>query len=128
MSVKHAKELLAYQRGYELAMRLFKISQRFPSEEKFALTSQMRRSSRSVCMNLREVWAKRRYPAHFLSKHSDCDGEINETDTSIDFARDCGYITLDDHRLLSELCAEVGKLIGAMIRNPEPFLLKDPSH
>lgn len=126
MAVKHAKELAVYQRGYEFAMRVFDISKRFPPEERFALTNQIRRSSRSVCMNLREAWAKRRYPAHFLSKLTDCDGEINETDTSLDFARDCGYITIDEHRMLSDLCLEVGKMLGSMIRYPDPFLLADP--
>jgi four helix bundle protein len=74
-------------------MDIFELTQRFPSEEKFALTSQIRCSSRSVCLNLREAWAKRRYEAHFLSKLSDCDGENSETDSSVDFAQDCGYIS-----------------------------------
>ena len=82
-------------------------------------------SSRSICMNLREAWSKRRYPAHFISKLTDCDGELNESDTSLDFARDCGYINMDEHRMLSELGIEVGKMLGSMIRNPEPFLLVD---
>src|SRR5687767_8867218 len=112
MPVKHAKELAVYQRGYELAMRIFEISKGFPIDERFALTSQIRRSSRSVCMNLREAWAKRRYPAHFLSKLTDCDGETNETDTSLDFARDCGYITIEEHRSLADQCLEVGKMLG----------------
>jgi len=123
MPVKHAKELAVYRRGYELAMRLFEISKRFPPAERFALTSQIRRSSRSICTNLREAWAKRRYAAHFLSKLTDCDGELNETDTSLDFARDCGYINMEEHRSLSELCLEVGKMLGSMIREPDPFLL-----
>jgi four helix bundle protein len=125
MTVKHAKELAVYQRGYDFAMRVFEISKRFPAEERFALTSQLRRSSRSVCMNLREAWAKRRYPAHFLSKLTDCDGEINESDTSLDFARDCGYITIEEHRVLSDLGLEVGRMLGSMIRHPDPFLLVD---
>ena len=127
MAVKHAKELAVYQRAYEFAMRVFEVSKRFPPEERYALTSQIRRSSRSVCMNLREAWAKRRYAAHFISKLSDCDGEINETDTSLDFARDCGYITVENHRLLTEICSEVGRMLGAMIRNPDPFLLTPDS-
>lgn len=125
MAVKHAKELLVYQRGYEFAMRIFHITKRFPSEERFALTSQVRRSSRSICLNLREAWAKRRYAAHFISKLTDCDGELNETDTSLDFARDCGYITIDEHDALADLAQEIGKMLGSMIRNPDPFLLPD---
>jgi four helix bundle protein len=125
MAVRHAKELAVYQRGYEFAMRVFDIFKQFPPEERFALTSQIRRSSRSVCMNLREAWAKRHYPAHFISKLSDCDGELNESHAALDFARDCGYITIEEHRSLSDICLEVGKMLGSMIRNPEPFLLVD---
>ena len=125
MGVKHAKELTVYQRGYDFAMPIFHLSKRFPPEERYALTSQIRRSSRSVCLNLREAWAKRRYPAHFLSKLTDCDGEVNETDSSLDFARDCGYITLEEHRTLADLGHEVGKMLGSMIRDPQPFLLED---
>jgi four helix bundle protein len=78
-------------------------------------------------MNLRETWAKRRYEAHFVSKLTDCDGEINETDTSLDFARDCGYLTDDEHQSLTALCDEIGRMLGAMLRNPEPFLLNPAS-
>jgi 23S rRNA-intervening sequence protein len=78
MQIRSAKELDVYKKGYELAMRVFEASRGFPSEEKYALTSQIRRSSRSVCLNLREAWAKRRYEAHFISKLTDCDGENSE--------------------------------------------------
>ena len=75
MKLYSAKDLGVYKKSYQLAMRIFEISLRFPVEERFALTSQIRRSSRSVCLNLREAWAKRRYEAHFVSKLTDCDGE-----------------------------------------------------
>src|SRR5580765_1929121 len=123
MAVQTAKELKAYKKGYALAMQVFEINKRFPAEERFALTGQIRRSSRSVCNNLREAWAKRRYASHFVSKLTDCDGESNETDTSLDFARDCGYITESEHRDLTAQNAEVGKMLGSMINNPEPFLI-----
>ena len=123
MKIRSAKDLIVYQKAYELAMRIFEISKRFPSEERYALTSQIRRSSRSVCMNLREAWAKRRYEAHFVSKLTDCDGENSETDTSLDFARDCTYITEAEHTDLTSLSAEVGKMLGAMLNSPEKFLL-----
>ena len=126
MLIKSAKELNVYQRGYELAMEVFKGSKRFPVEERFALTSQIRRSSRSICLNLRETWAKRRYEAHFVSKLTDCDGENSETDTSLDFARDCGYITIQQHAGLTALCEEIGKMLGSMLKNPGPFLISDP--
>jgi len=123
MAVRSAKELIVYQRAYELAMLIFKISKRFPGEERFALTSQMRRSSRSVCTNLREAWAKRRYCAHFVSKPTDSDGENSETDTSLDFAKDCEYISPAEHLELTQKCTEIGKMLGSMIHNPDPFLL-----
>ena len=84
-----------------------------------------RRSSRSVCANLREAWAKRRYQAHFVSKLTDSDGENSETDTWLDFAKDCGYIPVEDHGRLTADCKEVGAMLGAMLNNPTPFLVKD---
>jgi four helix bundle protein len=123
MQINSAKELKVYQAAYELAMRIFEITKRFPPEERFALTSQIRRSSRSVCLNLREAWAKRRYEAHFISKLSDCDGENSETDTSLDFARDCNYITPQQHAILAALCGEIGRMLGSMMKNPTAFLL-----
>lgn len=104
-------------------MMVFEATKSFPPEERFALTGQMRRSSRSVCLNLREAWAKRRYEAHFVSKLTDCDGESSETDSALDFARDCGYITTEQHAEMTSLCSEVGKILGSMINNPTPFLL-----
>lgn len=125
MQINSAKELTVYQKGSELAMRVFEVSKHFPAEERFALTGQVRRSSRSVCLNLREAWAKRRYAAHFISKLTDCDGENSETDSSLDFARDCHYITLEQHHELTSLCREIGKMLGSMIRNPQAFLTAD---
>src|SRR2546425_4236407 len=86
------------------------------------LRGQIRRSSRSICLNLREAWAKRRYEAHFISKLTDCDGENGETDSSLDFAKDCGYITSEQHAELVALSHEVGRMLGSMIKNPSPFL------
>jgi four helix bundle protein len=123
MRLNSAKDLGVYKKAYKLAMDIFEVSKRFPPEERFALTGQIRRSSRSVCLNLREAWAKRRYEAHFISKLTDCDGENSETDSSLDFARDCGYITDDQHCGLVQRCAEVGRMLGSMIINPEPFLI-----
>lgn len=125
MSVQNAKELKAYQMAYDLAMQIFELSKTFPAEEKFALISQIRRSSRSVPMNLREAWAKRRYEAHFVSKLTDCDGENGETETSLDFAFDCGYIDEKQHHDLIESNNEVGRLLGSMLNNPCKWTLKD---
>ena len=124
MQINSAKDLEVYKKAYQLAMQIFELSKGFPSEEKYALTSQIRRSSRSVSMNLREAWAKRRYDAHFISKLTDCDGEANETDTSLDFAKDCGYISDSQHENLTALNREIGRMLGSMINHPEPSLIK----
>ena len=123
--IRSAKELSVYKKAYQLAMMVYNFSKRFPDEERYALTGQVRRSSRSVCLNLREAWAKRRYEAHFISKLTDCDGENSETDSSIDFAYDCGYISDQEHGELCGLSEEVGKMLGKMILNPGLFLTSD---
>jgi four helix bundle protein len=120
--INSAKDLDVYKKAYLLAMEIFQISKTFPADERFALTMQIRKSSRSVCLNLREAWAKRRYEAHFVSKLTDCDGENSETNSSLDFARDCGYINNEQHRILTEKCSEIGKMIGSMIRNSKSFV------
>ncbi len=125
MQINSAKDLIVYQKAYTLAMEIFNATKRFPPEERFALVSQIRRSSRSVCLNLREAWAKRRYEAHFVSKLTDCDAEINETDTALDFAKACHFITPEEHSHLVALCSEVRRILGAMLTNPAPFLLKE---
>jgi four helix bundle protein len=127
MQIKSAKELVAYQKAYRLAMEVFELSRAWPLEEKYSLTDQIRRSSRSVCANLREAWSKRRHEAHFVSKLTDCDGENGETDTWLDFAKDCEYMSLDDHTRLTAECAEVGSILGAMLKNPGPFLIHPPT-
>ena len=76
-------------------------------------------------MNLREAWAKRRYEAHFVSKLTDCDGEASETDTSLDYALDCGYISKEKHTELTKKCKSVGAMLGKMIQNPKSFLITD---
>ena len=122
--VRAAKDLNVYQLAYSTSMEIFEISKRFPAEEKYALTSQIRRSSRSVCLNLREAWAKRRYEAHFIAKLTDCDGEINETDTALGYAAHCGYLSQDEHARLTQECTDIGAMLGAMIKNPTPFLTR----
>ncbi len=127
MRINSAKDLDVYKKAYELAMKVFEMSKGFPPEERFALTGQVRRSSRSVCLNLREAWAKRRYEAHFVSKLTDCDGENSETDSSLDLTRDCRYMTSDKHAELTGICREVGKMLGSLIKHPDPFLISDLS-
>ena len=125
MKISSAKDLKVYKKSYTLAMHIFQLTKNFPTEERYALTSQLRRSSRSPCRSLREAWAKRRYEAHFISKLTDADGENGETDTSLDVARDCGYITEAQHAEMTAECAEVGRMLGSMIRSPEKFLTSD---
>ena len=121
MRLNSAKDLSVNKMAYDLAMEFFAIIRDFPQEERYALTSQIRRSSRSVCMNLREAWAKRRYEAHFVSKLTDCDGENSETDSCLDFAKACGYISVSIHADLINRCQEIGKMLGGMLKNPESF-------
>jgi four helix bundle protein len=125
MKIETAKDLEVYKLAYQLAMEIFKLTRSFPSEEKYVLTSQIRRSSRSVCLNLREAWAKRRYEAHFVSKLTDCDGENSETDSSLDFALACRYITTDQHAHLTGRCIEIGRMLGRMMQKAESFLASD---
>jgi len=122
--INSAKDLEVYKKAYALSMAIFHLSKEWPRDEKYSLIDQVRRSSRSVCSNLREAWAKRRYEAHFISKLSDCDGENSETDTWLDYALDCGYLTAEKHVELANAVVEVGKMLGSMLKNPIPFLLK----
>jgi four helix bundle protein len=124
--IKSAKELRVYKKAYDLAMKIFILSKTWPAEEKYSLTDQIRRASRSVCTNLREAWAKRGYEAHFISKLTDADGESSETDTWLDFALDCNYLTVEDHALLTEDNRAIGAMIGAMLNDPHHFLTKKP--
>lgn len=125
MVAKSAKDLNVYQKAYSLAIDIFNISKTWPREEKYSLTDQIRRSSRSVCANLREAWAKRKYEAHFTNKLTDSDGENSETDTWLDFAKDCKYISDEDHHRMTNECSEVGAMLSSMIKNPTPFLIKE---
>ncbi len=123
MRINSAKDLDVYKKAYSVAMEIFEISKTFPKEERYALIDQIRRSSRSVCLNLREAWSKRRYEAHFISKLTDCDGENSETNSSLDFAKDCNYISNEEHKKLTDKTLEIGRMLGSMINNPESFLI-----
>jgi four helix bundle protein len=103
-------------------MEIFEVSKGFPKEEKYALTDQVRRSSRSVCANIGEAYRKRRYPAHFISKLTDSDAENSETQVWIDFAIACKYIDENTSISFIQRSEEVGRLINHMIANPEKYL------
>lgn len=115
------RDLIAYQKAFNLAMRIFQERKSFPPEEKFSLTDQIRRSSRSVCTNLAEGYRKRRYPAHFISKLSDSDMENTETQVWLNFTSACQYISETTFQELNQEVLEVGKLLGYMMVNPEKF-------
>jgi four helix bundle protein len=110
-------DLLAYKKAFELAMNIFESSKTFPVEEKYSLTDQIRRSLRSVCVNLGEGYRERRYPAHFISKFSDADMEYTETQIWLCFAKECHYISKDTAENLTPKALEIGNLIA----NPEKF-------
>ena len=102
-------------------MQIFIISKEFPSEEKFSLTSQIIRSSRSVCSAIAEAYRKRSYEKHFKSKLTDADSENSETQLWLDFALACNYIPADSHKKFYNMSEEVGKLLNYMINNPTKF-------
>lgn len=115
------KDLTAYRKAFDTAMEIFEISKRFPKEEVYSLTDQVRRSSRSVCVNLGEGYRKRLYPKHFVSKVSDADMENSETSIWLDFALACKYLDEETHTRLQTLNEEVGKLLGHMLKYPEKY-------
>jgi len=115
------RELLAYKKAFDLAMEIYRLSKSFPVEEKYSLTDQIRRSSRSICSNIAEAYRRRRYVAHFISKLTDSDGENSETNVWLEFALKCDYISNETFTDLSNKTIEVGKLINYMINNPEKF-------
>jgi four helix bundle protein len=118
------RDLVAFQKGFENAMEIYRIAMEFPEWEKYSLVSQITRSSRSVCHNLAEGYRKRQYPAHYSSKISDADSENLETIISLDFALACNYINQETYEKLVSRAEEVGKLIGYMLAHPEKFGVK----
>ena len=94
--IKSFKELRVWQGAMDVAMKVFELSKRFPAEERYSMTDQIRRSSRSIAANISEAWRKRRYPAAFVSKLSDAETEAAETQTWIEFARRCTYLNAQD--------------------------------
>jgi four helix bundle protein len=121
MSNFNFKESTVYKKAFSVAMEIFEISKSFPKEEKYSLTDQVRRSSRSVCANLAEAYRKKRYPAHFISKLTDCDSENSETNVWIDFALACNYVDEQISNSLRTKSEEVGKLLNHMINNPDKY-------
>ena len=121
MGVRNFKETKVYQLAFELAMEIFELTKKFPKEETYSLTDQIRRSSRSVCANIAEAYRKRLYPAHFISKTSDADTENSETEVWLDFSLSCRYITTEKHAQLIEKNQQIGHLLYHMIHNPDKY-------
>ena len=123
-NVRSYKELRVYSMAMDAAMRIFELSKRFPAEERYSLTDQMRRSSRSVCTNIAEAWRKRRYPAHFVSKLSDSEGEADETRVWIEFALRCRYLAPVEADQLDRIYDSIlGQLVN-MIVNKDDWIIR----
>ncbi|QLE00091.1 four helix bundle protein [Galbibacter sp. BG1] len=122
------KDLIVYQKAFSLSMQIFEISKKFPKEETYSLTDQIRRSSRSVSANIAEAYRKRAYPKHFYSKLTDCDAENSETQVWLQFAFECKYLTKKSFEELTCQSEEVGKLLNYMLLNPKKFGVKSTEH
>lgn len=122
--IRTHRELEVYRQAFEAAMDIFRAGKKFPAEERYSLTDQIRRSSRSVCANLAEAWRKRRYEGAFVHKLNDCEAEAAETQTWLEFAVECDYPDKQTARELYRLYHNIlGKLVN-MINSPEPWLLQ----
>lgn len=127
--LKHAdsfRDLIVYQKGRQLQREVLNLTRSFPKDEAFALTSQIRRSSRSIGANIAEAWAKRRYEKHFISKLTDSDGEQMETQHWIETALECGYIDEQTSRSLNQKCLEIGRMLGGMMDKADLFCGEPP--
>lgn len=122
--VRHFRDLEIYRTALEAQQLVFTLSKGWPREETYALTDQIRRSSRALGANLAEAWAKRPYPAHFLSKLTDVDGELQETRHWILTSSACGYLSSEDRQRLEAQLDRIGGMLGSMIGKYETFCLR----
>src|SRR5882672_9351003 len=118
------RDLDVYERAFTAAITIFELSKKFPKEERYSLTDQVRRSSRSVCANIAEGWRKRRYPAAFTAKLSDAESEANETLVWVDFASRCGYLNTTEAEKLARNYDTVLAQLFVMMRDPSKWSLK----
>jgi four helix bundle protein len=124
VNIRHFRELEVYQLAMGSAMQIFEFSKNFPTEEKYSLTDQIRRSSRSVCANIAEAWRKRRYPNAFVSKLSDSDAEAAETQVWLEFACKCGYL---NRTIVEELDNTYDHIMGKLVKmltRPEQWAIR----
>ena len=123
MKITRHQELDVYRKAFEAAMQIFEISKQFPKEEMYSLTDQIRRSSRSVCANLAEAWRKRRYEAAIISKLNDCEAEAAETQTWIEFAVRCDYLSRENGASLYKIYDSILITLVGMINHPDSWVL-----
>ena len=121
MPAKDHRELHVYQLAFESAVRIYEVMKAFPAEERYSLTDQIRRSSRSVCANVAEAWRKRRYPKSFVSKLSDADSEAAETLVWLDFALRFGHLSAEVHKELADAYDRVCSQLAIMMSEPEKW-------
>lgn len=115
------KELLVYKKAFILALEIQNISKKFPKEEQYSLTDQIRRSSRSVCVNISEGFRKLRYKAHFITKMTDADMENTETQVWVDFSHAFGYLIEDERLKVQQQSEEIARLLFHIMENPEKY-------
>jgi four helix bundle protein len=119
--IESFRDLNVYKTAVELQQEIFELTKKFPKEELYSLTNQIRRSSRSIGANIAESWQKRRYPAHFVSKLSDADGEQAETQHWLDTSLKCRYLSSKECEMLLEKCKKIGRMLGKMMAEPKSF-------
>jgi four helix bundle protein len=128
-NIRHFKELRVWKAAMDAAMRIFELTKQFPPEERYSMTDQIRRSSRSVAANITEAWRKRRYPAAFVSKLNDAESEAAETQTWIEFASRCGYLTATEAESLTAEYEHICSQLVVMVENPDDWAIREsPRH
>lgn len=121
--IKTHEDLRVYQTAFDAAIKIFELSRKFPIEERYSLTDQIRRSSRSVCANLAEAWRKRRYQSAFIAKLSDSEAEAAEVQVWLKFAVKCGYLDIEQGRQLYAQYNQILASLVTMIKDPKNWLL-----
>lgn len=125
-NIRSFRELEVWKKAMDLAMEIFELTKKFPTEEKYALTDQIRRSSRSVPANIAEAWRKRRYPAAFVSKLNDAEGESAETQTHLEIAKRCGYVDSESASRLDNSYEEIMAMLVSMLAHPDQWTIRSP--
>ncbi len=115
------RDLKVYKLARKLAKEIFERTKSFPKDEQFSLTSQVRRSSRSMGAQIPEAWAKRRYINHFINKLTDADGEQQETQHWIETSLDCGYLTREEAKYFIGQCEVIGRMLSKMMDKADSF-------